>query len=224
MTRKRTRTLGALLALGLVFALLGATASADGAKRELTAEEQYAQAKGALLYIRSYYQSGGLKTTGSGFVVSADGLAVTAAHVIDKAAKVAAVTPDGKELDCAVVSSDAATDVAVLRLPKGKYAALTLASASPNGGALLRAMGYPLKDTLVITEGVVAAPEGMVSEKRRMLVTCDVVNGMSGGPVFDRFGQVVGVCSGSVRTMDGIHLSARWTDLNAAVNGKEAAK
>ena len=80
----------------------------------------------------------------------------------------------------------------------------------------------------MITEGIVAAPEGTVSGKTRMLVTCDLVNGMSGGPVFDRFGQVAGLCSGSVRTMDGIHLSALYGELAAAVdaaveNAKEAA-
>ena len=209
-----------LLAMATVFAAAG------DQKQPLTAEEQYARAKDAVLYVRSYYASGGVKATGSGFVVTQDGLAVTAAHVIDKGARVTAVTPEGKELDAVVVSCDTTSDVAVLRLPKGRYPALPMASAAPNGGAVLRAMGWPIKDTLIITEGLCSAPEATVSEKDRTLVTCDVVNGMSGGPVLDRFGQVVGLCSGSVRTMSGIHLSARWEDINTAVNTakKEAAK
>ena len=206
-----------LLVIATVFAAPG------GPKQPITAEDQYARAKNAVVYVRSYYASKSLKTTGSGFIVTQDGLAVTAAHVIDKGARITVVTADGKELDVTVVSSDMASDVAVLRLPKGKYAALTLADAAPNGGATLRAMGWPIKDTLAITEGLCSAPAATVSEKNRMLVTCDIVNGMSGGPVFDAYGQVVGLCSGSVRTMSGMHLSARWADINTAVNAAKGA-
>ena len=239
--RNKRRFLGAALALCMV---LGATAVlADSTvltpvrevstltevtPQERTAEDCYAVAKDSVLYIRSHYASGTLKATGSGFVVTPEGLALTAAHVVDKGARVTALLPDGTELEAAVVSCDNDTDVAVLRLPVGQYPALELADTAPAGGAVIRAMGYPIKDTLMITEGIVAAPEGTVSGKTRMLVTCDLVNGMSGGPVFDRFGQVVGLCSGSVRTMDGIHLSALHGTLTAAVNaalnnGKGAA-
>ena len=76
----------------LVIALSGAfTASADGTKQDLTAEEIYSRSCGALLYVRAYYASGNLKATGSGFIVTEDGLAATAAHVVDKAAKVTVI-------------------------------------------------------------------------------------------------------------------------------------
>ena len=56
------------------------------------------------------------------------------------------------------------------------------------------------------------------------------VNGMSGGPIMDAFGRVVGMVSGSARTMDGIHLSVlsdelyRATELNAKPAEKPAVK
>lgn len=225
MKRGKHHIILPLAALAVALLAMATMAVAGNQKQPLTAEEQYAFAKDAVLYVRGYYESGALKTTGSGFVVTQDGLAVTAAHVIDKAARVTMLAPDGGELDAAVLSCDTVSDVAVLRLPKGRYSALNLASAAPNGGAALRAMGYPIKGTLIITEGLCSAPEATVSEKQRALVTCDIVNGMSGGPVFDRFGAVVGLCSGSVRTMNGIHLSARWEDINQAIKtAKEAAK
>lgn len=206
----------------LVIALSGAfTASADGTKQDLTAEEIYSRSCGTLLYVRAYYASGNLKATGSGFIVTEDGLAATAAHVVDKAAKVTVIDREGRELCCSVLSCDAATDVAVLRLPEGKYPALEVTDAAPASGAPLRAMGYPIKDTLIITEGLCSARSATVNDKKRMLVTCDIVNGMSGGPVFDCFGRAVGLCSGSVRTMDGIHLAALAEDIYAAVKAAE---
>ena len=239
--RSKRQVLGAALALCLA---LGATAVlADGTAPALvqevpalteithwehTAEDCYAEAKDSVLYIRSYYASGTLKSTGSGFVATPEGLAVTAAHVIDQGARVTALLPDGTELEAAVVISDTDTDVAVLRLPAGQYPALTVAEQAPDGGAVLRAMGYPSKDTLMITEGIVSAPRGTVSEKERMLVTCALVNGMSGGPIFNKYGEVAGVASGSVRTMAGVHLSALHGALTAALDAandsvKEAA-
>ncbi len=215
----RRNTLSLLIMVALVIILFSGVfaASADGTKQDLSAEDIYSRSSRALLYVRAYYTSGNLKATGSGFIVSEDGLAVTAAHVVDKAAKVTVIDCEGTELCCSVFSCDTAADVAVLRLPEGKYPALEVTDAAPASGAPLRAMGYPIKDTLIITEGICSARSATVNDKRRMLVTCDIVNGMSGGPVFDCFGRAVGLCSGSVRTMDGIHLAACTKDIYAAV-------
>lgn len=225
MNQAVKKTLIWLLALAILASAICATLSfADGdATPGISAEAQFARARSALLYVRCYYASGSLKATGSGFLIAKNGLAATAAHVVDKAARVTVLTMAGEELDCTVVSADLTTDVALLRLPKGSYPALTIAKSAPASGATLRAMGYPAKDTAIITEGLAAAANGTVSDKERMLVTCDIVNGMSGGPVFDRYGQVVGLCSGSVRTMSGIHLAARWEDLNTAVQAASKA-
>ena len=225
--KKRGRAIVAILSAALVFTAISGILPAFGAatqKEAISAETQYAAAGRSMLYIRCFYESGGLKTTGSGFIIDSDGLAVTAAHVVDKAARVTATDPSGKETECTVISCDTASDVAILRLPRGSYKALKLSEKEESGGAVLRAMGYPFKDTLVITEGLVASPSGTVNEKQRMLVSCNIVNGMSGGPVFDRYGKVVGVCSGSVRTMNGIHLSVLWSDLCTAVSAAKSGK
>lgn len=222
--RSRIGVLAAALVLTAAFGLLP---SADGSASQpapISAEAQYAATVESILYIRCYYASGGLKTTGSGFVIKSDGLALTAAHVVDRAARVTAIDAAGNELACTVISSDAASDVAVLRLPSGKYKTLQLADRAPAGGAILRAVGYPIKDTPIITEGLVCSPKGTVNDKDRMLVSCEIVNGMSGGPILNQSGGVVGLCSGSVRTMSGIHLSALWSDLCAAVTAAQSSK
>jgi len=206
-----------------MFVLLTSSAAAYQ-PQVITAQTCYARSKGSILYVRSYYQSGALKATGSGFIITEDGLAVTAAHVVNNGAKTTVIMQDGTELAVTIASCDTETDVAVLKLPAGKYASLTLGQAAPDGGSLLRAMGFPAKDTLVITEGIVASPEGTISGKTRILVTCDIVNGMSGGPIFNQYGEVVGVVSGSIRTMDGIHLSVTSNSLFNAVSTAKNTK
>lgn len=207
MERRRTKYLRvtALLVLtALVLALLGGAASS---RRPITAEECFRKNRDAILYLRSYYDSGSLKATGSGFTVSEDGLVLTAAHVIAGGDRVAAVLPDESEIELTVLYRNEETDVAVLRLPPGHYKCAALAANPPNAGATVRAMGYPVKGTAIITEGLVNAQSVEVSGKNRMMVSCEIVNGMSGGPIFDLYGQVVGIVSGSVRTMEGLHLS-----------------
>ena len=227
MRRTKRTILWFLAAAVLTAAVIGILPAVNGASSQpipVSAEAQYAAAAESMLYIRCFYASGGLKTTGSGFVIEKGGLALTAAHVIEKAARITATDSGGRELACDVVSSDPKSDVAVLRLPKDKYKALQLADKAPAGGATLRAVGYPLKDTLLITEGLLSSPSGTINEKNRMLVSCDIVNGMSGGPIFDQYGRIVGMCSGSVRTMSGIHLSALYSDLKTAVIAAEKSK
>ena len=217
----RIKTLiSGFLILLLIGALLGTvlTSATGSMTKEISAEAQFARARSAVLYVRSFYASGGLKSTGSGFLIRSDGLALTAAHVVDKAARITVRMSTEEELECELISSDTETDIAVLRLPPGTYPSLALSRSEPASGAQVRAMGFPTKDALIITEGLMNAADAVVSEKHRAMVSCDIVNGMSGGPVFDRCGQVIGLCSGSVRTMSGIHLSARWNDLITAVD------
>ena len=225
---KTSRIIASILlsaaALTGIFAISSAVNGASSGQGAISAEAQYAVAQDSMLYIRCFYASGGLKTTGSGFVISSDGLALTAAHVIDKAASVTAIAPGGTETECGIISCDMDSDVAVLKLPPGKYKALELSDTDPPAGAVLRAMGYPIKDTLIITEGLLSSPCGTVNDKERMLVTCDIVNGMSGGPVLNQYGKVVGLCSGSVRTMNGIHLSAKRSDISEALTAAEGVK
>ena len=193
-----------LLAAVLVMAVLGGAVLPN---HPVTAEDCYRLNAASVLYLRSYYASGTLKSTGSGFIVSSDGLVVTAAHVVKNGDRFAAVCEDESELELTLVTSDEDADIAVLRLPEGQYRAVRLAEEAPDAGAVVRAIGFPIKGTDIITEGIVSAQRAEVSGDERMLVTCDIVNGMSGGPIFNEAGRVVGVVSGSIRTMDGIHLS-----------------
>lgn len=206
-----------LLVVVLSVAAAGQEKTVAIPQQERSATETFAASEKAILYIRGYDAAGTLLSTGSGFIVRTDGLALSAAHVVDGMAKMTAILRDGKELSLTLVSVDKSTDTAVLRLPQGKYDCLTLASKEPAFGAVVRAIGYPAKETVMITEGIVNNPSAVVAEKNRMMVSCEIVSGMSGGPVLDAFGQVVGIVSGSVRTMNGIHLSVRTDAMLAAL-------
>ena len=203
----------ALLVVGL---LTGA-----GLKRaSYSGEEIYADCAEAVFYVRALTDAGNLKTAGSGFAVSADGLALTASHVIRNATSVNVVLPSGEELvNVQVLERDDLTDVAVLRLPARKtaYPFLTLETGAKNSGEAVYAIGYPLKTVKLIHDGIISAPLATINGIDRLLISTELASGMSGGPVICRHGGVIGLASATVRTMNGVSASPTTAQLIAAV-------
>ena len=76
---------------------------------------------------------------GSGFIVSSDGMILTNAHVVRSAKQVTVKLSDRREFAAKVLGSDAATDVAVLKIDAKGLPAVTLGDAKARAGGRLRA-------------------------------------------------------------------------------------
>src|SRR5216117_523320 len=140
------------------------------------------------------------RSGGSGVIVTPDGYALTNAHVVDAAQAVEVTLGTGKEARAQVVGSDAATDLAVIRIGESGLQAAELADAeSLRVGQLVIAIGDPLGFHSTVTTGVVSAlgrslraRDGRVIEN--VIQTDAALNpGNSGGPLVDTHGKVVGV-------------------------------
>lgn len=188
---------------------------------ELTAEQIYQADADAVFYLKVYKEDGTLKTVGTGFLIQGD-KALTAYHVIAEGASYEAVFDDGKTVrGVTVTAADEDLDAAVLSIQAGGRKALELTSDEARHGQRTFAMGYPLKGTKIITEGIVNAPAAKVNGVNRLLTSAQVASGMSGGPLFDQYGQVVGIISGSFRTMDNIHLCVPVADIRSKLLKEE---
>lgn len=185
-------------------------------------ESIYAYAEDAVFYVRAYREDGTLKDVGSGFLIQPDGTALTAYHVVEGAARLGCVRNDGTEALCRILVLDEAADTAVLELPvAGKdspYPYLPLRTGLVKQGEQVFAIGYPLKGTKIITEGIVNAPGVPINGRNRILMSATLVNGMSGGPLIDQDGYAAGLLSGSLRTMSGIHLAVDAETLKRVVS------
>ncbi|MFC5702359.1 serine protease [Cohnella faecalis] len=205
-----------LAAAGLILLLGYISISSADPSETSDAEGIYTNAEQAVFYVRALRSDGTIKDTGTGFMIRPDGVALTAYHVVKEADQVACVMNDASVMACPVIAYDVASDTAVLKISPEPAAAsekqrsfpyLPLRASAVKHGEKVFAIGYPMKDTKIVTEGVVNAPRAAVNGRDRILMSADLASGMSGGPLLDRYGKAAGILSGSLRTMNGIHLA-----------------
>lgn len=132
---------------------------------------------------------------GSGVVVSASGDILTNEHVIASCSRVR-IQPMG--LTVKVVAKDARNDLALLRVEGADLVPTKLrAGRNVRLGDDIIAIGYPLKGVLssgaVVTTGIVNAMTGVNDDTSAFQISATVQPGSSGGPIFDRSGNLVGI-------------------------------
>jgi len=140
--------------------------------------------------------TGGL---GSGVVYDAEGLILTAAHVVEGADEVTVRFSDGSAVDGQVVGANQFTDVAVVAVePTDDLPVAALgSSAELVPGQVVVALGSPFGLDQTVTSGIVSAVNratptttGIVN----MVQTDTAINpGNSGGPLVDIQGRVIGL-------------------------------
>jgi serine protease Do len=166
------------------------------------AEQVFAAAPARLLQIRTVVAGAGRQSSvGSGFLVGADGLAITNYHVVSQAAlepgtyRLEYAAADGSRGEVELLAIDLANDLAVVRLDKRDARFFEFAAAETPGltkGERLFSMGNPLDLGFTIVEGTY---NGLVERtyNERVHFTGALNPGMSGGPAVTADGQVVGV-------------------------------
>ncbi|MFE4108106.1 HhoA/HhoB/HtrA family serine endopeptidase [Almyronema epifaneia] len=139
--------------------------------------------------------------TGSGFIIDADGLILTNAHVVESADEVVVTLRDGREFRGVVVGQDSLTDVAVIRVEASNLPTLSMGdSAAIRPGEWAIAIGNPLGLDNTVTAGIISATgrssaQVQVPDKRVSFIQTDAaINpGNSGGPLLNDRGEVIGV-------------------------------
>jgi S1-C subfamily serine protease len=138
---------------------------------------------------------------GSGFIVDANGLVLTNAHVVDGSTKVTVGLSDGRRVSGQVIGVDRVTDLAVVQLPSGAWPVAALGDSEQlQVGDWVIAVGNPFGLDQTVTLGIVsslnrnAATLGITDKRLDLIQTDAAINpGNSGGPLLDAQGAVVGI-------------------------------
>ena len=153
--------------------------------------------------------------TGSGVVVSPDGLILTNNHVIDGSQAITVSLSDGRKFAARALGRDADTDLAVLRGETGETlpAARIANSKQVRPGQIAIAIGNPLGFQSTVTAGIVSAVGRSLRAQNGRLIG-DVIQtdaalnpGNSGGPLATSAGEVIGINTAMILGAQGICFS-----------------
>lgn len=164
----------------------------------LSLQEIYRRCIGSVVSIVTVTPSG--KASGTGIIMSEDGYVITNHHVIESAQAVSVLTADSREYTASVIGSDETSDLAVLKIEaEGLQAAEFGDSSVLQVGDSVAAIGDPLGTALrgTMTDGIVSAinRDLTVNDRTMSLIQTNAAlnNGNSGGPLINRYGQVIGI-------------------------------
>ena len=134
---------------------------------------------------------------GSGFILSADGMVMTNAHVVDGADEVTVKLTDKREFKAKVIGADARTDVAVVKIEATGLPAVKIGDANKlKVGEWVMAIGSPFNLENTVTAGIVSAKQRDTGDYLPLIQTDVAINpGNSGGPLINMRGEVVGINS-----------------------------
>jgi serine protease Do len=150
------------------------------------------------------------RSLGSGVIVDPSGVALTNAHVVERASEIEVVTVDGSKHKAKVVGVDKKTDLAVLKLDDGtgKFPHVRLGDSDRmQVGDWVIAVGSPFGLHATVTAGIISAKARQIGQGPfdNFLQTDAAINpGNSGGPLVNMQGEVVGINTAIVAGGSGI--------------------
>jgi S1-C subfamily serine protease len=196
-------------------AALSLSGSKDALYAAISCQKKYIEASGGAAPDRDKQKG---ESSGTGFFVSTDAHLVTNNHVIEGCSNIR-VTPVGaKETSAYVVARDKTNDLAILKTSINPTIVPAL-RAQPHVGESIFVFGFPLSGILSasgnFTTGTITAITGLGDDTRLAQISAPVQPGNSGGPLIDKYGNIVGVI---VSKLNALNIATATNDIPQNVN------
>ncbi|MCX8020546.1 MAG: serine protease [Chitinophagaceae bacterium] len=153
------------------------------------------------------------KSGGTGFLLDEKGFIITNAHIIRKSKNVIVSNYKGEEFSAKIIFKDEQKDLAILKVDDKAF---TPPQKIPYGFSRLESelaepvftLGYP-RNEIVYTEGYLSALTGFNNDSLTCQLGISANRGNSGGPVFNRDGEIIGILSNKETEAEGVVFAIR---------------
>jgi serine protease Do len=147
------------------------------------------------------------KFGGTGFLVDGKGIIVTNAHVVAGSSSVVVQNNRGQEFRVRIIYTNTENDLAFLKVEDDDFRSMGLPYGIRKGGAELGeplfTLGYP-REEIVYNEGYMSAKTGYKGDTLSFQIGVSANPGNSGGPVFNKNGEVIGIITTRQSTAEGV--------------------
>lgn len=163
-----------------------------------------------------------IKESGSAFLVDGKGYLVTNAHVVKNAKGAIVLNNKGIEFKAIIVKIDLEKDIAILKIQDKDYKSMgalpyAIRKSSTDIAEPIFTLGYP-RNEIVYGEGYLSAPTGFNGDTLSCQIAVAANPGNSGGPVFNRKGEIIGILSTKETQAEGVVFAIKSKYIIQAVN------
>ncbi len=153
-----------------------------------------------------------LLSGGSGFLIDAKGYIITNAHVL-KGTGAVVVNSKGEEFNASIIHVDLVKDLAILKIKDDDFTPLKnipylIQKSNSDLGEEIFTLGYPRND-IVYGMGYLSAKTGFNGDSLSYQIQISANPGNSGGPVFNKAGDIIGILSTRQAQADGISFAVK---------------
>ena len=167
-------------------------------------------------------------SSGSGFIITADGYIATNYHVVEGASSISVTMYNGDTYQAALVGGDPDYDLAVLKVEGKDLPTVTLGdSTKVNVGDTVLAIGNPLGElTFSQSRGSVSSANRAINVDgtpfNMIQVDASINPGNSGGPLMNLYGEVIGIVSAKYSSyadtvVEGVGFAIPISDVQAII-------
>ncbi len=146
--------------------------------------------------------------SGTGFAITKNGYLVTNLHVVDGYTKIFTFTEDGIGHQSKVIATDEINDLAILKITESDFAftgkvPYSIRKSSLNLAHRVYSLGFP-KNEIVYNEGYISSVTGFEGDSNRFQLELPSSPGVSGAPIIDETGNILGIISGKQSQTEGV--------------------
>jgi serine protease Do len=159
---------------------------------------------------------------GTSFLIDRKGYLITNAHVVAGSSTIIVVNNKGQEFKATIALIDNVKDLAILKIEDEDYKPVTalpysIRKNSADLGEQVFTLGYP-RDEIVYNEGYMSAKTGFNGDTISCQIAVSANPGNSGGPVFNRNGEVIGVLSTAQIKAQGVVFAIKSKNVYLAID------